>query len=814
MRRTLVVMLLLVAALAVAEPPDPDTARATLLALGDARRFDHPALTALAAHPEARVRLETARVLGRLDSLEALPLLETLAGDREAVVRAAAVEAVGRLGLRWPAPLPASALERAGRVLTAGLRDPAAGVRAAACWAAPAVPFPKRADLMIRRAATDPDLEVRARALAELWRDPTKHWIPTASRAAGHPDPRVRLGAVWSLARGGDASADPALAAAAARTDPAVRVAALDGARRGHARALWPAALRASGSVNPTVRTAAFVALAAAFEKDPRQTLSSKVVARLATTISTRDPDRAQERAAAIRLAGMAHVAEKELIALRDGDEAWLAGEAAAALGRFAGQTEETFRLAAANGDPRQLALAGILAKVPGSAGAIKALLERPEPALRLAAVDAAAELGGEDLLNALTARLDDPDVAVRASAFDALGSAKALPTVAALLERLARESGSKEPDAAVTIIDWLSKPAELAPEVKTALGSLVGSPSPMVARAAWAALVAHGETLAAPVLASSEDQEFHRKVAKWTDKARYLEIVTQRGTLQVVLNIAEAPLECYRLWRLADDKFFENLTIHRVVPTFVVQGGDPRGDGWGGPGFTLRHEDSLTPYEPGTVGLAHGGPDTAGSQLFVTLTRQPHLDGRYPVVGTVVNGLDVAQRLRGGDRILRVKTTDELGTYFPIWYGLLSPARLDAEIKDWRREREKYEPKDSWMELLASARLKYELVVAMGTWCGDSREQIPRLQAILTGLGPHSPFAAPRLIGVDRSKWIDPDQYPFGPIELVPTIVVTAGGSEIGRIVETPASGRIEEDLTRILAPIEGWELPEPEHE
>jgi len=806
-------MLLVLAAFAAAEPSTPDAARASLLALGDARRFDREILTTLASHTDGGVREEAARALGRLDSLDALPLLETLAGDREAVVRAAAVEAVGRLGLRWPAPLPASALDRAGRMLAAALSDRDPRVRAAACWAAPSVPFPKRAGLMLKR-TSDADHEVRIRALAELWRDPGKKWVPTAARAAGHPDPRVRAAAVWSLARGGDTHADRALGVAATDADPAVRVAALDGARRGHAAALWTAAVRSSASDDPMVRTAALVALAAAIEREPGRSLPLKVTAHLASTIAARDPDRAQERVAAIRLAGLARVAEGELQVVRDGDESWLAGEAAAALGRFPGRAEEVLGLAGASGDPRRLAVASVLAKVAGGSAAIEALLEAPEVALRLAAVDAAAELGAGDALKALVGRLDDPDVAVRAAALDALGNAKALPPLPVLLERLARESAGREPDAAVTIIDWLGKPKELATEVRAALTSLVGSPTPMIARAAWAALVAHGEVLATPPISTGEDEDFYRKVVKWSEKPRFVEIVTQRGTLQVALNTAEAALECYRLSRLADDKFFESLTIHRVVPTFVVQGGDPRGDGWGGPGFTLRHEDSLTPYEPGVVGLAHGGPDTAGSQLFVTLTRQPHLDGRYPVVGQVVHGLDVAQRLRVGDRILRIKTTEELGTYYPIWYGPLSPARLDAEIKDWRREREKYEPKDRWMELLATAKLKYELVVAMGTWCGDSREQVPRLQAILQTLGSRSPFAAPRLVGVDRSKWVDHELYPFGSLELVPTIVVTAGGSEIGRIVETPASGRIEEDLARILAPVEGWEVSEAEHE
>jgi hypothetical protein len=95
-----------------------------------------------------------------------------------------------------------------------------------------------------------------------------------------------------------------------------------------------------------------------------------------------------------------------------------------------------------------------------------------------------------------------------------------------------------------------------------------------------------------------------------------------------------------------------------------------------------------------------------------------------------------------------------------------------------------------------------------MGTWCGDSREQIPRLQAVLGALGQHSPFEGMIYFGVDRSKWIDPKVYPYGIVDKAPTIVVTAGGAEIGRIIETPSSSSLEEDLVRILAPVEGWEI------
>jgi cyclophilin family peptidyl-prolyl cis-trans isomerase len=85
-------------------------------------------------------------------------------------------------------------------------------------------------------------------------------------------------------------------------------------------------------------------------------------------------------------------------------------------------------------------------------------------------------------------------------------------------------------------------------------------------------------------------------------------------------------------------------------VPDFVVQGGDPRGDGEGGPGFTIPCEVSTRPYLRGTVGMALAGKDTGGSQFFVALSPQPHLDGRYTIIGTVVSGMEALDGLVEGD--------------------------------------------------------------------------------------------------------------------------------------------------------------------
>ncbi len=110
---------------------------------------------------------------------------------------------------------------------------------------------------------------------------------------------------------------------------------------------------------------------------------------------------------------------------------------------------------------------------------------------------------------------------------------------------------------------------------------------------------------------------------------------------------------------KLARRNYFNGLAIHRVVPNFVMQDGDPRGDGNGGPGWSIRCEVNMLPYERGAVGMALSGKDTGGSQWFVTHSPQPHLDGGYTVFGRVINGLDVVDQIARGDLIRRVTISE-----------------------------------------------------------------------------------------------------------------------------------------------------------
>ena len=136
--------------------------------------------------------------------------------------------------------------------------------------------------------------------------------------------------------------------------------------------------------------------------------------------------------------------------------------------------------------------------------------------------------------------------------------------------------------------------------------------------------------------------------------------IDTDRGSIQIELAVLDAPLTVESFLALARKGFFNGLTVHRVVPDFVIQGGDPRGDGEGGPGYTIRDELNERPYLRGTVGMAlDPWPDTGGSQFFITHSPQPHLDAKYTVFGRVIAGMDVVDQIQQGDVIRQVRIWD-----------------------------------------------------------------------------------------------------------------------------------------------------------
>ena len=131
--------------------------------------------------------------------------------------------------------------------------------------------------------------------------------------------------------------------------------------------------------------------------------------------------------------------------------------------------------------------------------------------------------------------------------------------------------------------------------------------------------------------------------------------MTTSRGTITMELLYDQAPLTVDNFISLTEKGFYNNRIFHRVVPNFVIQDGCPRGDGWGGPGYAIRCEYNPIPYLTGTVGMALSGKDTGGSQYFITLSPQPHLDARYTVFGRVLSGMEAVQQMVRGDSIRTV---------------------------------------------------------------------------------------------------------------------------------------------------------------
>ena len=140
-----------------------------------------------------------------------------------------------------------------------------------------------------------------------------------------------------------------------------------------------------------------------------------------------------------------------------------------------------------------------------------------------------------------------------------------------------------------------------------------------------------------------------------------YATIKTNRGNIEIELYFDVAPLTVLNFIELAEDGYYDELQFHRVVPNFVAQGGDPRGDGWGGPRYYIRCEYSSEKYRRGTLGIATSGKDSGGSQFFITLSPQPHLEARYTVFGQVIAGMEYVDDIVIGDIIESIEIEENL---------------------------------------------------------------------------------------------------------------------------------------------------------
>jgi cyclophilin family peptidyl-prolyl cis-trans isomerase/HEAT repeat protein len=277
------------------------------------------------------------------------------------------------------------------------------------------------------------------------------------------------------------------------------------------------------------------------------------------------------------------------------------------------------------------------------------------------AVLDALVKVGAANARQAVLDHLTNDDPVVRAAAARGLATLKAQGTTPALVTALetSRRDGSYVARTATLEALTTLDPAGAQPQLVAALGDRD-----------WAVRVRAAELLRklnpaadvsamrpAPAPTVPELMAVDSFIAPSVSPAAYID--TDKGTIQFELAVIDAPRTVANFIALVRKGYFNGVALHRVVPDFVVQDGDPRGDGEGGPGYTIRDELSERPYLRGTVGMALDWADTGGSQFFITHSPQPHLDARYTVFGQVVAGMEVVDRLSQWDTIIRIRVWD-----------------------------------------------------------------------------------------------------------------------------------------------------------
>ena len=263
------------------------------------------------------------------------------------------------------------------------------------------------------------------------------------------------------------------------------------------------------------------------------------------------------------------------------------------------------------------------------------------------------------DLADVLRKQLGESDVIVRATAADLIGE---LPPDAQNSEALTKAwryaiEQDKLNDAQLSILEALSK--QKTATANELIKSTLYSGDQLIRTRAVRYLKENGAgdfSERVSVVATGKTRDDYVRAVDRIGKTVRARVTTNRGAFTIELLSEEAPLNVDNFVQLARRGYFRGITFHRVVPNFVVQGGDPRGDGSGGPGYSIRCEINEVPYDRAAVGMALSGKDTGGSQWFVTHSPQPHLDGGYTVFGRVVSGMEVVDELVRGDVI---KTID-----------------------------------------------------------------------------------------------------------------------------------------------------------
>lgn len=652
---------------AAAQDPALVEALAPILMTEDRRVLDLTVLARAINHPDPLVRRTAVTAVGRIGDRRGAPLLVEALGDRDQGVVADAFFALGLLADSANAPAIVTRLRGPDTLAAPALSEAAAALARIGGQVA----VVELGEIISGRSAVTAARreQLLATAVLEAWRLGPRAPVNGLTPYLSSTDEDLRWRATYALARLRAPAAGRGLMQATRDALPLIRETAVRALSRSFADSagLSTAAVigelrRALDDRSPGVKVHALQALATW-----RDTTIVDGVIRLLS-----DPDlnvRLQAASALAEIRGSAAIVALDglfdrreatwpmrrvaLMALARLDTARFARRAAA----WSGSVDVRERMAAIEG----------WGAIPDAAEQhFRAALLDADARVHAAGLSAwrsARSRSDTTVLAAARDRLRHAAPEVRATAAGVLGANAQLDDVDGLIAAWRIGATDVERDAQSAVLATLSGVARRVPTLMQMLADptrrefLMPPIDPLLRGAAvrnWPALAERWGPVA-PV-ATGRSLEDYRSIVRTLVLARENpKVVVEldgRGTIEIELLGRDAPLTVANFLRLVDRRWFDGNRWHRVVPNFVVQDGDRSGTGSGGPGWSIRDEFNRRRYDVPMVGMALSGPDTGGSQWFITLSPQPHLDARYTIFGKVVGSYNGLQRITQGDQI------------------------------------------------------------------------------------------------------------------------------------------------------------------
>jgi cyclophilin family peptidyl-prolyl cis-trans isomerase/HEAT repeat protein len=688
--RRLIVLLLLVGCTTTAPQPSPGVAfepqgilleeEAAVLRLEDRREFDPGLAARWAAHPNVLHRERIALALGRIgtadfedangngqldegETMAGVGILQRLAADPEPSVRRVVAFALGEIGDAAGIPTLLTLAGDPEHADVAAEAVEALSKNAAASMLQQYLPF----------TVAEQRKAVRARAIRYLFRFDSDEASAVAAASLVESDTDVRREAAYALSRRAYAPARGRLELLLTDPDTLIRTYAARGLGRIAAAESYGPLIATTTDSAPWVRTEVARAIAAIVAKEPALIGRLGGLSETARIIALTEDADPGTRAAAVETLALylksSPAALQKLREIASTGTRWQRELATIALMGHLGTEGVEPALAEATPDLRR-----VLLNAPSAPASLRARFATDSNvSVRAAAVGSIPDEASAEEIEIIRRAVADEDPGVRSNAVDRFAAQKSIPaaerlSVALAAERRARNEENNDARlaalAAIAAIDYTSLSESeravlqadddfAAPEAF--LRSLLNDRDPVVRRAAAEALritfkLPRMKYTPLPVERPLGEYVF---VAQWAKEPHTATIHMARGTIELALLAQDAPMTAWNFARLAQAGYFNGTSFMRVVPNFVVQGGDPRNDQTGGPGYAIRDEINLQKYTRGAVGMALAAPDAAGSQYFITHSPQPHLDGGYTIFARVSSGMDsVVDHIERGDRV------------------------------------------------------------------------------------------------------------------------------------------------------------------